>query len=132
MAIKTDYGQPSETPPEMVETIRIKGNRLNIKFVSVSGKEGDYFVMVAPSIMVSGYGMTEEDAQSSFDENIEVFCEDIMAMTQEEREIEFRRLGFAKVPYHNKDYSKAYVDENGVLQGIEPESLKTRLVEKAI
>ena len=63
---------------------------------------------------------------------MEVFCEDMMSLNLDEREAEFRRLGFAKERYHNKNFSKYYVDENGVLQGIEPNSLRTRVLEKAI
>src|SRR6478672_8196653 len=99
MIKKTIFGEPSDTPPDVVETIRIKGNKVNLKVVTVSGKEGDFFVAIAPSIMVSGYGDTEDEAEKSLDENIEVFCEDIIALDQDEREQEFRRLGFAKVPY---------------------------------
>ncbi len=132
MIEKTIYEEFSEAPQNLIETVRIKGNQINVRVVIASGKEGDFFVAIAPSIMVSGYGDSEEEAQKSFDENMEVFCEDIMSLNPKERDIEFRRLGFAKERFHNKNFSKSYVDENGVLQGIEPQSLKKRVLEKVI
>lgn len=132
MLKKPDYGEFIESAADLLETIRVKGRKMNVKIVIASGKQGDFYVAIAPSIMVSGYGDTEEEAQISFDENMEVFCEDMMSLNLDEREAEFRRLGFAKERYHNKNFSKYYVDENGVLQGIEPNSLRTRVLEKAI
>jgi len=115
---------------DIKETVRIKGNRLSIKILAATGKEGDYFVTVSPSLLVSGYGSTEEDAKQSFEENLRLFCEDFMKLNQPLRESELIKLGFSKVKFHNKDYSKAYVDENGVLQGFEPGTLRAAMLEE--
>lgn len=111
------------------EYVRIKNGALMIKAVIVSGKDGDFFVVVSPTLVVSGYGETEEDAKNSFESNMLLLCEDLMAITQEQRDIYLKELGFEKVKYHNKDYSKVYVDENGVLKGMDLGNLKISTVE---
>lgn len=117
---------------DIIETVRIKGNSVAIKAIVASGKEGEHFIVVSPAILVSGYGNTEKEAEESFQENVNLFCQDIMKLTNEQREIELTKLGFAKVKYHNKNFSKSYVDKNGVLQGFEPGTLKTSMLEATV
>ena len=115
---------------DIKETVRIKGNKLSIKILSATGKEGDYYVTVSPALLVSGYGSTEEEAKQSFEENLRLFCEDFMKLNQLQKESELMKLGFAKGKFHNKDQSRAYVDENGVLQGFEPGTLRAAMLEE--
>ncbi len=115
---------------DIKETIRVKKNTLNIKVLSITGKEGDCFVTISPALLVSGYGDSEEEAKKSFEENIRLFCDDFLKLNREERETELFKLGFSKVKFHNKDYSKIYVDENGVLHGFEPGTVKTSILEE--
>ncbi|MES2543781.1 MAG: hypothetical protein V4548_02770 [Bacteroidota bacterium] len=117
---------------DIKETVRIKDNTISIKAIVASGKEGEHYIVVSPSILVSGYGKTNEEAEESFHENINLFCQDLLKLTNEQREKELLNLGFAKVKYHNKNFSKSYVDENGVLQGFEPGTLKTSMLEATI
>ncbi len=117
---------------DIIETVRVKENTISIKAIVATGKEGDHFIAISPSILVSGYGSSKEEAQQSFQENLELFCQDLMTLTNEQREIELTKLGFARVKYHNKNYSKSYVDENGVLQGFEPGTLKTSMLEATV
>ena len=69
--------------------------------------------------MISGYGSTEQEAIDSLDENVETFCEDFMKLNAEQKKSELVKLGFSQVPYHRKNFSKLFVDENGLLQGLE-------------
>ncbi|WP_395067054.1 hypothetical protein [Flavobacterium sp.] len=117
---------------DIIETVRIKESSISIKAIVATGKEGEHFVAISPAILVSGYGNSKEEAHQSFQENLRLFCEDLMKLTNELREIELTKLGFAKVKYHNKNYSKSYVDENGVLQGFEPGTLKTSMLEATV
>lgn len=118
---KTELGSPSGE-----DTIRIKGSTLLIEATVVSGKEGDIFVSIVPSLMISGYGSTPEEATESLDVSMEAFCEDFMKLSTEQRKIELVKLGFSQVPYHNKNFSKLYVDENGILQGLENVTIKQK------
>lgn len=106
------------------ETLRLKGNCLTFQVTIVSGKDGDHYVAFIPSLNISGYGSTEEEAVSSLDENIETFCEDFMRLTNDQRVHELSKLGFTRVKYHRKNFSKLYVDENGALQGLENVTVK--------
>jgi len=117
---------------EIKESIRIKGSTMKVRVLTSSGKDGDFFVVVSPALLVSGYGSTEEEASSSFKENLETFCHDLMSLEQEQRDLELRKLGFTKEKYHNKNFSKAYVDENGVLQGLERSTLRTSMLEAVV
>lgn len=114
---------------EVEEHIRIKGAFATFKFVIARGKEGDYYVVVAPSVLVSGYATTEEDARQAFDENVETFFNDLMQLNSEQRKLELRKLGFQQEKFHTKNFSKVYVDKDGVLQGIEPETLEISTLE---
>lgn len=59
--IDIDNQQPQE------ETLRIKGGVLTVEATVISGKEGDHFVSIIPSLMISGYGSTEQEATDSLD-----------------------------------------------------------------
>ena len=117
---------------DIKESIRIKGNNIKINVLIASGKEGDHYVVVSPALLVSGYGYSEEEAKQSFQENIETFCEDLVKLSTERRLIELKKLGFTHEKLHNKNFSKLYVDENGVLQGLEPSTLRTSMLEASI
>lgn len=101
------------------DTIRIKGGDLTLEATVVSGKEGEHFISIIPSLMISGYGSTEQEAIDSLDENVETFCEDFMKLNAEQKKTELVKLGFSQVPYHSKNFSKLFIDENGLLQGLE-------------
>lgn len=114
---------PLEKRPEE-DTVRIKGGILTVQATVISGKEGEHFVSIIPSLMISGYGSTEEEAMESLDENMETFCEDFMKLNQDQRKSELIKLGFTQFRYHSKNFSKLYVDENGLLQGLENVTIK--------
>ncbi len=109
---------PLEKRPEE-DTVRIKNGTLTVEATIISGKDGEHFVSIIPSLMISGYGSTEQEAMDSLDENMETFCDDLMKLNIEQRKSELIKLGFSQVPYHTKNFSKLYVDENGLLQGLE-------------
>ncbi len=73
---------PLENQPQE-DTIRIKGVDLTLEVTVVSGKEGEHFISIIPSLMISGYGSTEQEAIDSLDENVETFCEDFMKLNAE-------------------------------------------------
>jgi hypothetical protein len=114
---------PLEIKPEE-DTIRIKGDNLSLQVTVISGKEGEHYVSIVPSLMISGYGSTEQEALDSLDENVETFCEDFIKLSSEQRKSELVKLGFSQVRYHRKNFSKLYVDENGLLQGLENVTIK--------
>lgn len=113
---------------DVMDTIRIKSDSIKLKLIVTTGKDNDQFVTISPSIMVSGYGSSEEEAKRSFEHNVHLFCTDLMELSKETREDYLLKLGFSKLKFRNKNFSKLYVDEKGVLQGFEPVTIRTSLV----
>lgn len=114
---------------DIKESIKIKNDRLLIKCMVLSGKEGDHFITVSPTLMVSGYGSTAKEADESFQENMRLFCDDILKVSQSDRNTYLKSLGFVQEKFHRKNFSKTYVDTNGVLQGFDEGTVKTSLLE---
>ena len=111
------------------ESIRLENNKLHIQVVTAVGKDGDFFVMVSPTLQVSGYGVSEIDAKASFDHNMEVFCDDFFNMSSIEKDNFLKQLGFIKRIPKVEHFSKVFIDSNGALQGIERLSLITSHLE---
>lgn len=131
MLLKLLYSSRSDGKNK--DLIRVKGDRMDLHLNIVQGMQGDYYICLAPSINVSGYGETEEEAQEFFDKEVELFCEDIMLLSTKERNAYLLELGFHSGPFNRKNYSKSYVDENGVLKGLEfePGTLKRKVLQTA-
>lgn len=124
---------PITNKDELVQFIRIsKKTGITVKIVMISGKEGGHYVTLAPSINVSGYGRTPKEANESFDENMEIFLDDLMRLSKKEIEHEIFKLGFKQERFKNKNFSKAYVDENGVLNNFEAGTLKKTMIETSL
>ena len=117
---------------EIREYIRIKAGKINIKVLTASGKDGAYFVTISPALLVSGYGANESEAIRSFEHNLEVFCKDLLALPKEERDLQMFKLGFAKEKFKTKNFSKLYIDESGVLQGLESSTVITSVLEAIV
>jgi hypothetical protein len=117
---------------EIRESLRIKEGKINIKVLTASGKDGDSFVIISPTLLVSGYGSNEIEAEESFLHNMELFCKDFLELSIDQRESYLRSLGFSKEKFRTKNFSKLYIDENGVLQGLEQSTLKTSILEAII
>lgn len=118
-------------PNNFIQSIRVDKKGITIKIVMLSGKSGGHFVTVAPSLNVSGYGSSMKEADESFDANMEVFLDDLFALSKDEREREILKLGFRKEVFKNKNFSKSYVDENGILKNFEAGTLRKTMLEKA-
>lgn len=114
----------------MSDSIRLHHDSIKIKVAVFTGKEGDYFVSLSPSLNVSGYGKTKREAKVSFQENIILFCQDLLALPKKQIEIELKALGFIKEKFHNKNFAKVYVDENGDLQNFEEGTVEREIHEE--
>ena len=117
---------------EIRESVKIKGDKINIKVLTASGKDGDSFVIISPTLLVSGYGLNETEAKQSFQHNIELFYKDLLQLSSEQRNSHLKNLGFIKEKFKTKNFSKLYVDENGVLHGLEQSTLKTSILEATV
>jgi predicted RNase H-like HicB family nuclease len=105
------------------EQLHVSGKGVKFQVNRLLGKDGGYWVAIAPSIGVSGYGKTQEAAIESFDHNIVVFVDDVMEMSHSGREKYLTELGWKKNRIWSKQFSKVYVDNDGVLNNLESVSI---------
>lgn len=112
------------------ELLKVSSNALIGKLAAYSGEQGEFWVSIVPSLNVSGYGETEDEANDSLKENLQVFCEDLFVISESQRKKELKKLGWEASKFFEKRFSKIYVDENGVLQNFNnPEKVKRRILE---
>jgi hypothetical protein len=118
--------------PHPIENLKVSPTGLVGKLNVLSGEQGEFWLCIIPSLNVSGYGKNEEEATESLKENIHTFCEDLFSISQVQRNLELKKLGWEPNKFFRKKYSKAYVDENGVLQNFNnPAQVKRKVLEAA-
>lgn len=122
----------SQSDSNKEEFFRAKKNSFLLRVKVFSGKEGKIFTMYSPSLNVSGYGNTEAESDESLTLSVDLFCESLSEMNSKQRDQVLTKLGWERVQYKNKNYSKSYIDEVGVLQNFDPGTVTTKFIEKAI
>lgn len=113
------------------DIVRIKGNDLHLSLSVFNGKQGDFFLCYCPSLNISGYGKSEDEAEEFIKTEMKLFCEDVMSMSSEERENYLLSLGFKKERFRTKNFSKAFVDENGRLQDFDEGTVERKILQVA-
>jgi hypothetical protein len=111
------------------ETLRIKGNTINFKGYVYNTIDEGFHIVYSPSLNVSGYGRTKEEAHETFKEGYESLFKELLDLPIEIRNAELRKLGFQLEKYQTKNFSKLFVDENGKLHGLEHLKLEVEPVE---
>lgn len=111
------------------DTLRLKGGQIYFSLNSYSGKQGEFIIYYVPSLKISGYGKTAEEAEEFLKIEIQVFCEDVLKMPIKEKEAFLASLGFEKEKFRSKNFSKAYVDENGMLKEFEEGTVERRILQ---
>lgn len=107
------------------DTVKISNDGLVGSLSAFSGKSGDFFVAIIPSLKVTGYGETEGEALKDLEYNLDVFCDDIFSVSENQRHSELKKLGFSKHRYFKKRFEGTFIDKNGVLQNFDnPENVK--------
>lgn len=113
------------------DSIRIKNGKISCSLNVYCGRQGDYIINYCPSLNISGYGKTEKEAEDFIKVEMEVFCEDLHSMNTKEKEAFLYSLGFKRDVFAAKNFSKAFVDENGKLQDFEEGTLQHKMLESA-
>ena len=101
------------------ESLKLTANGLKGKLLNFTGKSGEHWVSIIPSLNVSGYGDSGADAIEDLGYNLKVLCEDLFALTQDQRDAELKKMGWSRNKFFKKQYSSAYVDDNGILQNFD-------------
>ena len=114
------------------EKIKITPNRIQGVFFNFTGKSGDYWVSILPSLNISGYGATENEAIQDLKYNVEVFSKDLFELDHFQRIDELLKLGWTKHTYFKKQLSTTFVDEKDVLKNFDsPTEVKKSIFEAA-
>tara|TARA_R110002049_G_scaffold85844_6_gene218278 strand:+ start:8796 stop:9194 length:399 start_codon:yes stop_codon:yes gene_type:complete len=113
------------------DIIRIKTNKIEVGLNILKGKQGEYVLLFCPAVNLSGYGKTVKEADELLKENLLLFSEDVLSMNNTEREHYLASLGFKKERYKSKNFSKAYVDEDGVLKNFDEGTVERHLLQTA-
>ena len=108
----------SDTPIEK-ESIKLQKNSLVAELKIFTGIDHGHWVVICPSVNVSGYGDTLEEAKESFNENMETFSEDLFKLDTHNRIKYIKSLGWKQDKIFNKRYSNAFIDTDGILQNLE-------------
>lgn len=113
------------------EYIRISDTVLEMSIITFGGKDGDYFIQYSPSLRISGYGKTPQEAEESMRVSIEAFALDLKKLSVKKRETVLNSLGWSKERFKSKNFSHAYIDKEGVIQGLglELEDVRTTEME---
>lgn len=117
---------------EIQEFIRLKDGKIEVGTMVFVGKDGDFFVQVSPGTNVSGYGHTETEADESFKENMTTFLEDLINLPKDKAEKELVKMGYIKEASEKKNFNKLYVDENGILQEMDPNTIKRKILQASV
>lgn len=110
------------------EELRFTPKKVHFQVFTITGKEGEYFIRFAPSLNVSGYGKTMNEALESFKHNFDVFLDDMLELKIKERDKYLISLGFKKVAFKNKNYSNVFIDSDGAIKGLELEDIQKELM----
>lgn len=87
-----------------------------INIIRFTDKDTNQIVIYAPALELSGYGETEEKAFSMIKESFNDLFEMLSNLSLSDLNFELSKLGWKKDKYRNKDFSRAYVDEDGNLK----------------
>jgi hypothetical protein len=99
---------------------------VNVTAFNFLDKDTQSHIFFIPSLDISSYGETIEEATEMLKFSLNDFCKFLLGLTPERRKLELSNLGWKKNYFFNKQFSKAYIDANGVLKNfnIEENSLK--------
>lgn len=90
----------------------INGSITAFKFIDKDTKQT---VIYVPSLELSGYGDTIEKAREMTQQSFKDFFDFVVTLSVDELRSYLSNLGWKKTMF-NKDFSKAYVDGDGVLR----------------
>lgn len=117
-------------PPQEQEVLRIGSSSIELQFRYFQGKSDGYIIFYVPSLKVTGYGNSDEEAIKSLKVGLDAFCEDVYDMKPKERKDYLVELGWNQHRRKNKKFLYAYIDKEGILQNFDtPKEVKEEMME---
>lgn len=100
------------------EFIKLTTKSVKIEVKGVTFVEGNYTIMYIPSLNLSSYGQTEEEAKVMMEEHVlPDFCESVVKKPRSFVLQELRKLGWEQNKIFTKKLSRtAYIDKEGILR----------------
>lgn len=92
--------------------------RIGLFLYSGKDKETGCFLSVIPSLQISGYGNTIEEADDMVNSSLVEYIKELQKLSVKERTIELMRTGWKKAVHKNKEF-RPYVDSEGILRDFE-------------
>ena len=89
---------------------------LNARLLKFPDKDTKQIIYYIPAIDITGYGENDEKAIEMLNFSVKEFFAFLENLTRRQLETELYKLGWNKVWYKQKEYSKAHVDAKGELQ----------------
>ena len=102
-----------------VDFIRISPKGLTAEISVVTFQENDFIVTLCPSLYISGYGRTEDESREMFEEALKDYLITLKSLQKNQIEAELKKYGFTVRKINQKNFSKSFVDQNGLLQGFD-------------
>lgn len=98
----------------------------SIGIISFLDKDTKMYVTYAPSLEVSGYGVNGEDALSMCKASIDESIEMLGKLPAKKAKEDLEKLGWKQNWIRHKNFSRSYVDVDGVLRGFnaDPETIQ--------
>ena len=91
-----------------------------LKFVDKDTKQHICFI---PAFQISGYGKTKAKALEMLKFSMDEYFTNLIHMTDKQMKQEMIQLGWHSDKFFKKEYSRAYVDQDGVLQDFNPDGV---------
>ena len=85
--------------------------------ISFLDKDTNMYVSLVPALDISGYGDNIDEAMELVNFSVDEFFNHLTKMPIENISIELSKLGWKKNVFKNKEFSRAFVDIEGELQG---------------
>ena len=95
-----------------------------VNIYSFVDKDTKQHVLYTPALEMSGYGETQEKAKEMIEFVIKDWMKYVKDLPVEKIQKELLDLGWKKSGYFNKQYSRAYVDDEGKLKNLNAENDK--------
>lgn len=106
------------------------------KTISMSGsifelvsKTDQDTVLYIPSIKIYGKGKTFDSAKKELETKVNSFLKSLLKLSVDQIAAKLSRLGWKQNKYKSKNFSKSYVDENGILKDFEI-SVENKIIHK--
>ncbi len=102
-----------------IESLTIKKGHITAEIRVFSGLAGEFYISYSPSLNVTGYGESPKEALDDFKYNMDVFAIDLVNMKKHEITKELKSLGWEPRYMFDRQFSKSFIDQDGVLKNFD-------------